>query len=576
MAKKANPAVELASRLVETIRTWHDDGHSPVILQDVLAREAGSADDKVIKAALRHKDFTGAVILASKKSRESPVALEDDRERLLESPRLLEFALRRLCTPEAPAHPLAKVARQVEKPLQADFLEVLERHRDAGTWPAGIGARTIKKATHLYLSSMLPPPAEEVALAQKLVARLREMRDTGGTYPRLLQDLLGEVAPDAAKKLIQQALASEEFASAAVLTWPRAMSAPVALREDRSRLAGSDLLLEAALSAVCVKKKVTATLDELKDLIAPELHEDFERAVAERLREHTLPATVGALSFADGVQLYLTARPPEPAPLLAARLLQELQARRETGSGYPCSLAELVETVQPDVDEEVLAAALKQKRLKSRVVLAFPEDPAAPIALAEDEEQLAADPALLESALAAARTDADQALPLAAVAKKVHKDLRSAFTAAVSEQVTDRTLPATVGVLRIKKKPHLFLLIDLHTVPPRPTPTRLEAPTPAAPAPAPAPVLDFAPAFEEAFRRLDALHGAHNFVSLVELRAALPLFDRAGFDAGLHALRGKQFTLSAAEGRHGLTRAELDAGIRERDGALLLFVSRRA
>src|SRR5262249_3508807 len=214
--------------------------------------------------------------------------------------------------------------------------------------------------------------------------------------------------------------------------------------------------------------------------------------------------------------------------------------------------------------------------LKSRIALAFRDDPAAPVALAEDQDQLAADPALLESALAIARTDADQALPLAAVAKKVHKDLRSAFTAAVSEHVTDRTLPATVGVLRIKKKPHFFLLADLRAVPPRPTVAPVAAPTPAASTAAPAPVLDFASAFEEAFRRLDAMQGAHNFVSLVELRAALPDFDRAAFDAGLHALRGKQFTLSAAEGRHGLTRAGLDAGIREADGAPLLVVSRRA
>src|SRR5262249_39580417 len=147
---------------------------------------------------------------------------------------------------------------------------------------------------------------------------------------------------------------SEEFASAAVLAWLRDMTAPVALREDRGRLAGSDLLLEAALSAVCVKKKVTATVDELKDLLAPELHEEVQQAVGRRPREGSLPATVGALPSDDGVELYQTARPPEPAPLLAARLLQELRARRERGTGYPCSLAELVGAVQPDAEEELL------------------------------------------------------------------------------------------------------------------------------------------------------------------------------------------------------------------------------
>ncbi|HTU22540.1 MAG TPA: hypothetical protein VMG10_31165 [Gemmataceae bacterium] len=51
--------------------------------------------------------------------------------------------------------------------------------------------------------------------------------------------------------------------------------------------------------------------------------------------------------------------------------------------------------------------------------------------------------------------------------------------------------------------------------------------------------------------------------------------ERAAFDAGLQDLRrARRYTLSAAEGRHGLRAEEQDAGIHE-DGSLLLFVSRR-
>jgi hypothetical protein len=81
--------------------------------------------------------------------------------------------------------------------------------------------------------------------------------------------------------------------------------------------------------------------------------------------------------------------------------------------------------------------------------------------------------------------------------------------------------------------------------------------------------------FTAAFDRLDREAGAHNFVSLVELRRALP-WDRPTFDAELRKLRlAGRYTLSAAEGRHGISAQEKAAGMVE-DGALLLYVSRAA
>jgi hypothetical protein len=58
------------------------------------------------------------------------------------------------------------------------------------------------------------------------------------------------------------------------------------------------------------------------------------------------------------------------------------------------------------------------------------------------------------------------------------------------------------------------------------------------------------------------------------LRRALP-HDRATFDRELRELRrAGRYSLSAAEGRHGIQREEQEAGIRE-EGSLLLFVSRK-
>jgi hypothetical protein len=86
--------------------------------------------------------------------------------------------------------------------------------------------------------------------------------------------------------------------------------------------------------------------------------------------------------------------------------------------------------------------------------------------------------------------------------------------------------------------------------------------------------VDFTSLFDEAFARLEREHGSHNHVNLTVLRRAVPV-ERAAFDAGLQQLRrAGRYSLSAAEGRHGLSAEEQDAGIHE-DGSLLLFVSRR-
>jgi hypothetical protein len=102
-------------------------------------------------------------------------------------------------------------------------------------------------------------------------------------------------------------------------------------------------------------------------------------------------------------------------------------------------------------------------------------------------------------------------------------------------------------------------------------------PPPAAPASPPPrePPVDFARAFDEAFDRINRHKGGHNLVGLQELRRLLPSA-RAEFDDGLRRLRlAGRYTLSAAEGRHGISPEEREASILE-DGSLLLYVSRRS
>lgn len=76
----------------------------------------------------------------------------------------------------------------------------------------------------------------------------------------------------------------------------------------------------------------------------------------------------------------------------------------------------------------------------------------------------------------------------------------------------------------------------------------------------------------QAHRSLDT--SGYNFVSLVDLRRALPL-PRGEFDRLLlEARRRGLLSLAAAEGRFRLGQAELDAAVREGD-ELLLYAMRR-
>jgi hypothetical protein len=165
-----------------------------------------------------------------------------------------------------------------------------------------------------------------------------------------------------------------------------------------------------------------------------------------------------------------------------------------------------------------------------------------------------------------------QAFPLKDLKKPLAKPVQTAFEEAVNRRLDSGALPDTVGTLWIKTR-HLFLTRDVQT--PHSAPAALK-PSAAEPdrrppeAGAPSP---FADQFDAAFERLDRQSGGRNFLSLVDLRRTLAA-PRETFDAELFRLRqAGRYSLSAAEGRHGITPEERAAGIPE-EGSLLLFVSR--
>ncbi|MCI0456326.1 MAG: hypothetical protein L0Z62_05040 [Gemmataceae bacterium] len=266
---------------------------------------------------------------------------------------------------------------------------------------------------------------------------------------------------------------------------------------------------------------------------------------------------------------------------LADNLLRVLRAQRDLGAdAYPLSLQRLVELTAPKAAPAVVKKALGKKTFTRQALMARAKAPDAPIALASDVDALAGCPLTLEFLLRQTRTAATQAFSPAALKKKAAGRLHKPIAEALARQLAQNTLPPTVAWISIRGRKLLFLLNDLHVSgqqaavsTPQPAAVTTANGHPESQAPGGPPPADFDSAFDSAFDRLDRQGGGHNFVSLVSLRQALPV-GHEQFDSGLRVLRrAGRYTLSAAEGRHGISPEERDAGITE-EGSLLLFVSR--
>ncbi len=428
----------------------------------------------------------------------------------------------------------------------------------------------------------MPKPNVITELAQKLLTTLEQQRQSGSEYPLTVERLIVLADPQAASELVGKALTKKPFAVKWIIVNKKDRNSLIALAEDGERLAADSRLLEYALGPLCSADKPLHSLTKVIGKVDKALRPVFKAALERGIAEKALPASVGVASVRGKPHLYLQRFPPpppkkKPAEELSEKLVRMLNEQRQRGdAAYPLPLDRLFEQTDTTATPTVRRQALGKEPFRSQAVLALPKRPDSPIALAGDRDRLLASPLLMRSVLDATRKADNQAVTMADLVRKLPKNLQGDFRAALNRQVSERVLPDGIGVLLCKKKPLLFFLVDLHAAPPVAESLRESERSRGATAlhqPPPPPV-DFASHFEEAFARLDREHGGHNHVSLVQLRRAVPA-DRAAFDAGLQQLRrAGQYSLSAAEGRHGLRDEEQQAGIAE-DGSLLLFVSRR-
>lgn len=421
-------------------------------------------------------------------------------------------------------------------------------------------------------------------LAEMLVQKLVELRPSGAeNYPLTLRRLAELADPAAAPELVLKASGKKKpFLERILLAKAKTLDAPVALAEDVDPLADSPLLLNFVLSLACSPAQPTCEVSKLKSKVPAKLKAPFEAAVRRRIAAHLLPDELEIVSVKKKQHLHPRSLPlPRPSEaVLAEQLLQKLtELRRQGGEHYPLPLAQLILRTRPGADPKLLKKAMALPLFAGNALLPLKKD--TPIALESDREALLNSRLLLETVLKLARSNSPQACTVRDLTKNVITPLQESVQEAIHQAIEANRLPSTIGCIRYKKNLLLFLKSDVRPAgaagpepPLQPERGRPLPPPVLADAAVSRPAVDFAQSFDSAFRRLEQEAVMSNFVSLVDLRRAIPV-DRQTFDAELRKLRlAGRFTLSAAEGRHGISPEQQAAGIRE-DGALLLYVSRK-
>ncbi len=558
---------ELSEKLLRALELQKSAGGSayPVPLSRLLEQAAPDSKPALVKRALAEPPFLGEAVLGLPGQADGPVALGADREALASSPVLLDAALG-----VAKKQPVAldKLAEVVAEGLRLSFTDTVRRQAEAGGLPASVGSRTHGGQLELYRKDRLLP---EEMLREKVLARLHQLR-RGDRYPIALDELLGEVAPETSPELRTKALNEKELKAQLVVVAPDQPNAPVVLKGDEERAANSPDVLHYAVGLLSTAERPLWPVAKVAGKLHKALRAPFTVAVETLVRENKLPASVAVAEVGGKPHLRLSKHelPRPPAEVLANKLLAALR-RGHGQDDYPTLLDALLRHAGSE-DAKVIKGALALPAFKAETVVVPLPGGGSLVGLASDRERIVGGPRLLEEALKAVRTDDNQGVRVGDLKKKIAKDVQNEFGEGIDKRLATGELPKTVGSLRIKGQVYLFLVADVGTLPaPRPeAPTR----TTAEERPAEKEKVDFARLFETAFARLDKEKGSHNLVSLVKLRQEVPV-DRDTFDHELHRLRkAGRYSLTGAEGRHGISHEEREAGIAE-EGALLLFVSRK-
>jgi hypothetical protein len=269
-------------------------------------------------------------------------------------------------------------------------------------------------------------------------------------------------------------------------------------------------------------------------------------------------------------------KPPKPEVGDAARLLEHLRKLTPAVGPMPLiTLASLAEAA--NVSESALKKAIKVKAFSEVVDLPVYAPLGTLVVFRDGLGRLASGSPLLERLLADCQQFNVHAFPLNELIAKLKGPLKAGVEAFLKQDDLARVLPAEIAFVTAKgagKQGPTRLFFRMENLQGRRTVAKTPSETSVPAKPDLRLTTDFAVVFEAAFERIDRERGSYNFVSLVDLRAALPLVSRDVFDAGLQQLRReRKYWLKSAEGFNGLRPEERDAAIPE-EGELLLHVSK--
>ncbi len=553
-APKKSATAVLAEQLLANLNARRQQGETVVALAELAGADVKPA---LVKKATEEEPFRSQAVVVPVGKTLTLAAPADQRDALLGNDALLRALLEARTSAKNPFATLAELAGGLPEEYREAFTAAWGGRLEANTLPAGV----LLHDGALSLASFFPWLR---VLADRAVASLERRRLAGTGYPTTLQTLLQADVPGTSDDLVAKLAADRDFRSRVVLAVPGEPRAPLALPGDEELLASSPLLIEYAVRLVSTPEQPLHPVNKVAGALDRPLRKPFEQAVARLAGSGEVPAGVAVHEVKGKLHLRRAdlPLPPPPEERLAGKLLSALRAARAAGTDYPLSLAQLIERADPAAPERLVKQALAQGAFTGHALTALPGRRDSLVALSEDRDRLAADVRLLEQTLAGARSADNQAVAAADLGKKLAPDLRATFTAAVQDRVSGHTLPAGIGCLVLRKKPHLFLLADLD----------VRLPEKATPAEEVEEEIDFARMFEDAFAKLEP--AGHGLVSLVDLRQQVPV-ERERFDRELEQLRrAGHYSLQGAEGRHGISPQERAAGIAEH-GDLLLYVSRR-
>ncbi|MCE9564504.1 MAG: hypothetical protein K8U57_20895 [Planctomycetes bacterium] len=414
-------------------------------------------------------------------------------------------------------------------------------------------------------------------LADNLVTDLATSRASSTDYPICLDRLSTRLLPRPDQEALLKAVANKKFTSRAIVAVKGRADAPVALREHLSELAASPLTLEVALRVKGEQGAPPWLPKQLAGAVHKDLKAGFLKAINERVERGDLPAFAVAVSKGKTVVLYHRDRPPPPPPPSpsvqdAERLVDLIRRRCRPGEPAPLITVAALETeagltpaaFKKAAKEPTFAEAVTQVKVKPNDVLVTPNG------TGDEFGRFVTGPLLTRLLAGCARTSAHAFPTKELVGQLADKGRQQQVASQLNRHDLASELPTGVGCVLLSDgkaggQNVFFSLEHLRAVRSAASPSAESTPRVTD---------DFATAFDAAFARIDRERGSNNFVSLVNLRSALPSVSRETFDAGLQQLRReRRYVLTSDERYDGLTPEQQAAAIRE-EGEFLLHVSR--